>query len=407
MRLSLQLGVTVLVQGSGAGAALMAALLIGWVLGPQQQGQFSHVKSLIDLGAISAAIGMPQTLFVFIQSSRMSLRQGFRASLWVSLLGIPVGILIVGWSAPVLDAKLTLAVVAAVVLACLHAQWRSFVLLGDTTWHFNLVTALPQILLVPIAFWVIDRDGAEAGPVAWAMALIWLVASTYAGYLVHKLPSLGSAQSLSVRALIGHGSGTWVSISLAALAVVVVQRLARQIGGADGLGMVTMALLLAQVPMTPVNYAVPILLRHRLRTSALPNTEARLVRMTPFVTVASGTVLVLVPLVLAIGQVRSDFWLGAGYLNLDQVLACALAAAAAEVAMRIMSIDVQAEGRTWQSASAEGVRVSALLVFGAWASLNPLSFSSNTPAVLVAVVWALSSWAAALTLYGLNSGAHA
>jgi hypothetical protein len=92
---------------------------------------------------------------------------------------------------------------------------------------------------------------------------------------------------------------------------------------------------------------------------------------------------------------------------LDQVLACALAAAAAEVAMRIMSIDVQAEGRTWQSASAEGVRVSALLVFGAWVSLNPLLFSSNTPAVLVAVVWALSSWAAALTLYGLNSGAHA
>ena len=407
MRLSRQLGITLLAQGSGAGAALMAALLIGWALGPQQQGQFSHVKSLIDLGAISAAVGMPQALYVFIQSRRMSLRQGLRVSLWVSLLGVPAGILIAGWSAPVLDVTLTWGLAAAAVLACLHAQWRSFVLLGDTTWHFNAVTALPQVLLVPIAFWVIGREGVGAGAVAWAMALIWLVACTYAGYLVRKLPSSGGAESLPMRALIGHGSGTWVSISFAALAVVVVQRLAFQIGGADGLGMVSMALLLAQVPMTPVNYAVPILLRHRMRISGPSGIDATPARLTPFVPAASGTMLVLVPLVLAIGQIRSDLWLGPGYLNLDEVLACALAAADAEVAMRIMSVDVQAEGRPWQSASAEGVRVGALLLFGAWATWSPHPFSTDAPAVSVAVAWALSSWAAALTLYGRGSGARA
>jgi hypothetical protein len=213
LRLSLQLGVTVLVQGSGAGAALMAALLIGWVLGLQQQGQFSHVKSLIDLGAISAAIGMPQTLFVFIQSSRMSLRQGFRASLWVSLLGIPCRDLDRGLECAGSGCQVDLGRRGCSRPCLLARAMAQLVLLGDTTWHFNLVTALPQILLVPIAFWVIDRDGAEAGPVAWAMALIWLVASTYAGYLVHKLP-VSAARNLVRAGAYGHGSGTWVSLVL-------------------------------------------------------------------------------------------------------------------------------------------------------------------------------------------------
>jgi hypothetical protein len=212
----------------------MAALLIGWVLGLQQQGQFSHVKSLIDLGAISAAIGMPQTLFVFIQSSRMSLRQGFRASLWVSLLGIPCRDLDRGLECAGSGCQVDLGRRGCSRPCLLARAMAQLVLLGDTTWHFNLVTALPQILLVPIAFWVIDRDGAEAGPVAWAMALIWLVASTYAGYLVHKLPSLGSAQPCPCGRLWARQWHLGFN-GLAALAVVVVQRLARQIGGADGL----------------------------------------------------------------------------------------------------------------------------------------------------------------------------
>jgi hypothetical protein len=418
------LAITLLLQGGGGAATLLAALWIGRALGPAQQGQFNQLKSLVDLGAALAALGMPQALYVAAQSGRLELGAARRLSLKVALLGWPVGLALAWWhglagpGAASVAARnaapgwmLAAALAAAVALATLQAQWRALTLLGQATWRFNLVTVAPQGLLLAVAAWVVAQGGVEATALASVLAALWLLASWYAGQALMRLQS-GAEVRLAPPAgspapgpaawgeLARHGLATWAAASLATLAIVLLQRLAQQQGGAAALGMLSLALLLVQVPLTPLNYALPLLLRHRLGGGVRTR---RMVRFAPLVAAPFG---LLALAVLALGSWRSDLGLGAGYTGLHQVLAWLMLAGAAEAVLRVVTVDTQAEGQPWRSAAAEAARVLVLLAGAAsgWPAVGSAPFAQAADAL--ALWWALASAAAVAVLWALGQGAH-
>jgi O-antigen/teichoic acid export membrane protein len=396
------LGGTLLLQGSGGLATLLAALWIGRTLGPAQQGQFNQIKSLIDLGAALAALGMPQALYVFTQSGRMDLRYARWLSAGVALLGLPAGLVLALWNGFGDDWRVLLGLAVSVALACLYSQWRTLTLLLDASWRFNLVTVVPQLLLLPLAFGVVRSGGASAGAVAQAMALVWLLATLYVLREFRRIPMTRQAGALSFGALFRHGLSTWAVVCLMALAIVMLQKTALSFGGPDALGRVSLALLLAQAPLTPLNYALPLLVRYRLRQDQNRDVPGSAFRFTRYMPLVAAPMLLLVIPVLVVGQFRDDLWLGQGYAGLHRALAWMLVAGAAEAMMRVVSVDTQAEGRPWRSACAEGVRVIALAAFGVWGSSVAGPSAGQAAATGLTFFWAMATWAAALTLWALN-----
>ncbi|EHR72943.1 membrane protein involved in the export of O-antigen and teichoic acid [Burkholderiales bacterium JOSHI_001] len=395
MKLKRDLVRTLLLQAGGGAATLLAALWIGRALGPAQQGQFNQLKSLVDLGAAVAALGMPQALYVYAQNGRIALPAARRLALRVALLGLPVGAGLAFWHHGWQAGAVAAALAGAVALSTLQAQWRALTLLGPATWRFNLVTVGPQLLLLPLAAGVVAAGGALAASVALALAAVWLAGCAQARWALAHTPALPvQGTPIPLRTLLPHGLATWATASFATLGVVLLQALAQRWAGAVGLGQFSLALLLVQLPLTPLNYAVPLLLRHRLTTTGSAQLRSRL----PWVL---GPMLALAGAVALLGAWRSDLGLGPGYAGLHTLLAILLLAGAAEAGMRLVAVDKQADGRPAHSAVAEGLRVLLLLV----AVAAPV-----TPDLLtLAVAWAAASWAALalLTGWGRPAGARA
>jgi O-antigen/teichoic acid export membrane protein len=391
------LAFTLLVQGSGGLATLLAALWIGRALGPSQQGQFNQIKSLIELGIAIASLGMPQALYVFVQSARMSLQHALKLSVGIALLGIPAGFalaLINGFNS---DVGMLAGFAGSVVLACLYAQWRALILLSEASWRFNLVTVIPQWLLFPLAGYIIWSGGVGATTIVQAMALLWLLAIFHTWRELTLIPKIRPASSFSYIALLLHGLSTWAGVSLTALAVVILQKTALSLAGLQAVGQVSLALLLAQAPLTPLNYALPLLVRYRLRESQ------NSIRFTRYMPLAAAPMLLLIAPVVVLGQFRNDLWLGQGYAGLNQSLMWMLVAGAAEAMMRLVGVDTQAEGRPWRSACAEAIRVLVFLALGWWKSTKAESLAgAATVAIELAFFWAVATWVAAITLWALN-----
>lgn len=395
MKLKRDLALTLALQAGGGAATLLAALWIGRALGPAQQGQFNQLKSLVDLGAALAALGLPQAMYVFAQNGRLALPVARRLALRVALLGLPVGAGLAFWHFGSAAWALAAALASAAALSALQAQWRALTLLGPATWRFNLVTVGPQLLLLPLAAGVVLSGGASATGVALALAAVWLVGCAQAGWALAHTPAVpAQGHAVSLRALLPHGLATWATASFATLGIVLLQTLAQRWEGASGLGRFSLALLLVQLPLTPLNYAVPLLLRHRLTRSG----SARLRSHLPWVL---GPVLALSAGVALLGQWRSDLGLGPAYAGLHTLLAVLLVAGAAEAGLRLLAVDKQAEGRPGHSASAEGLRVALLLL--AVAAPVPPSL------LVLASAWAAASWSALALLlgWGRTAGARA
>ena len=331
---------------------------MGIAFGPALQGQFNQLKSLIDLAIALAAMGMPQALYIYVQSGRISMNQAWRISLGVGGLGLGTGAVVMLWSMGANPALLALTG-ATVVAGCLHAQWRALVLLSPQTILFNLVTVTPQLLLLPLAAWVVLFAKTSLLALSSAMFLVWVTAAVSAGLVVAKLPTETSVRfAPQLRALFAHGLSTGLTAVFAILATVLLQKAAQQSTGNTGLGLISMALLLAQIPLTPLNYALPLLLRNRLAQAKTSNHQHKAAL------ISTLSMVMLAGVVWGLGHIRSDMWLGAAYSGLHVLLTMFLVAGAAEVALRFGSIEAQATLKPWKIAVAEGIRICTLT--GLW-----------------------------------------
>jgi hypothetical protein len=361
---------------------------MGITLGPGQQGQFNQLKSLIDLGIALAAMGMPQALYIYVQSGRISIDQAWKISLVVGGLGLGTGAFVMLWSLGANPALLTIAG-ATVVAGCLHTQWRALVLLSPQTMLFNWVTVTPQLLLLPLAAWMVISERTSLVAMSTAMFLIWVTGAVFAGFVVAKLPAQTPTRIITpLRNLFTHGLSTGLTAVFAILATVLLQKAAQQSAGNAGLGVISMALLLAQIPLTPLNYALPLLLRNRLAQTRTPSHQRKAV----FISILS--IVVLSGAVWLIGNFRSDMWLGSAYSGLHVLLATLLISSAVEISLRFGGIEAQASLKPWKIAVAEAMRICTLMALW-FATLADKSAHTLTQ---LAMGWLMASVVAVVTL---------
>jgi hypothetical protein len=384
MTLKRQLLASFGLQGAGAAAVLLSTLLLGARLGPEVQGGFNHVKAEVEFVAAFAMFGLPQALFFYVKSGAMSGRTALRWALACSLLALPLAALYAAWrSASGIALVLTGLAVAAGVA---HGQLRALLLVREPTAWFNVMTALPQLLVLAGVLHVLARGTADA--VLW-LALFAIAYAVAAALSWSRLrlapPDEPVASNVGWRALAHYGLAAWLTAALATAAILWVQRWIEASQGRVALGQLTLAMALVQVPLTPVSYAAPLLLRRWMEQPGAA--AARRGAATVF-----ALLLVAAAIVWAVADGWPDLGLGPGYAGTARALAVLLAGGAAEAASRVLTVQASASGLPWIAVRAEAARWSVLAI--GWLALP-------TPALLpVCAVWAIGAWAAAGVMVG-------
>lgn len=386
MKLRRQLLQTVLVQGVGAASALLAVLVLGSVLGPESQGLFSRVKVEVEFCTALAMLGMPQALFYFVKTSRLDLRIALRWASRAPLLGAAVAI---GYALVTGDgsSSTSLALLCAAVACCTwYGILRGLTLAQPTILQFNVTTSLPQVLMLVLALALALRHQNVAQETLTAgFAALFAVSA-----LVALRPLLLLARTSphpptppGVNAVLRYGTAAWLTVSLTAAGIVLIQRGVESVLGDTALGMFTMALALAQVPLTPVNYALPVLFRHWVQqgNNGLPWRTLGL---------CAGGLLLAAAIVGSLSSVQPNLWLGARYDGVAALLSVLLVAAAGETLLKVIAVDCHAHAALRPPILAEAARCT---VVAAWWMLAPWSHPLEA-----GVTWAVAAWCAVVVL---------
>lgn len=385
MSLRRQLGVSLLVQGTGSASLLLATLWLGASLGPEQQGAFSRTKAEIEFVAAFAMFGLPQALFYFVKSSRLGGAAALRWAAGSALLALPIALLYGLVQHPQIGLWPLAALAFAIGLGVFQGQLRALLLVGQRTEWFNVVTALPQFVLL-LGVLVLVAMG-SVSPHRWP----WLFALAFGSAALFSLWRLkGSASAAPVSAPAGwrelghYGLAAWLAAALYTAAILLLQRWVEHTLGAVVLGVFTMALTLVQVPLTPVSYAAPLLFRRWMeRPGAQASRRWALMLFGALLGVA-GLVWLAAPLWPRLG-------LGAGYDGLARALAVLLVGGAAEAASRVLGVNANASGTPWVAVHAELMRWSALglgWLFASPAGLLPMCALWSASALAAAAVFA-------------------
>ncbi len=388
MSLKRQLLVSFGLQGAGAAAVLLATLLLGARLGPEVQGGFSTIKAEVEFVAAFAMFGLPQALFFFVKSGSMSARHALRWAVACALVALPIGALYAAWHREAGWAVLLTG--AAVAAAVAHGQLRALLLVRQPTAWFNLLTALPQLLVLLGVLHVLARGTAEAAQWLLLFAVAYAVAATISAWRLRSARDDAPATStVTWRALAHYGLAAWLTAALATAAILLVQRWVEASQGAAALGRFTMAMTLVQVPLTPISYAAPLLLR---RWMEQPGAAAsRRVAGVVF-----GVLLAAAALMGVIAGAWPDLGLGTAYAGTTGALAVLLAGGAAEAASRVLTVQASASGQPWIAVRAEAARWAVLAI--GWLALDAATLVS------VCAVWALAAWAAAAVFVASSRG---
>lgn len=377
-----QLAVSFGVQGAGAAAVLLATLWLGAQLGPEAQGEFSRTKSEVEFIAAFAMFGLPQALFFHVKSGALEGQAALRWVMWSALLAWPIGISYGLLQHPHAGALPWLcgAAVAAIVA---QGELRTLLLVRDPTIWFNAVTAAPQLLVLAGVGFVIAAD-VPPRPVAW-MAVFAIAFGAVAALAWRRLRAARHANTASAVAAIWpalgrYGLAAWLTAALSTAAIVVMQRWVELAEGRAALGRFTLAMTLVQVPLTPINYAAPLLFRRWMEQSGAQASRHW-----------SGLLFAMLLGIAGVVWVVSLRWpglgLGEAYTGATQALAILLVGGAAEAASRVMTVQASASGVPWVAVRAEATRW-AVLGLGWLAPLPP-----GMPALCM--VWTAAAIAAA------------
>ncbi|MEQ1682346.1 MAG: hypothetical protein ABL916_01755 [Burkholderiaceae bacterium] len=388
MSLRRQLGVSLLVQGAGSAALLLATLWLGAKLGPEQQGVFSHTKAEIEFIAAFAMFGLPQALFYFVKLSRLGRGAALRWAAGSGLLALAIGAVCAAVQHPRSGAFAVAALAIAVALSVFHGQLRSLLLVGQRTEWFNLATAWPQ-LVVLLGVLVLVALGAASEPRwPWLFALAFGSAAVLALWRLRAAPGApATAPEAGWRELGHYGLAAWLTAALSTAAVLLVQRWVGHGQGAAVLGVFTMAMTLVQLPLTPVNYAAPLLFRRWMERPGARASQR-------WAAVLFAALLGVAVLVWLAAPLWPRLGLGPGYAGLAQALAVLLVGGAAEAASRVLGVNANAVGTPWVAARAETARWAVLGV--GWlaplpAGLLPMCALWSAAALAAAAVFAFQS----------------
>jgi hypothetical protein len=388
-----QLLVSFGVQGAGAASLLLATFWLGAALGAEVQGTFSRSKSELEFVAAFAMFGLPQALFFHVKSGGLAGRAALRWAIGSALLAAPIGALYALWQHGAAGALPW--VLGAAVAACVaHGQLRALLLVDGRPAWFNAVTAAPNVLLLVGVALVIDRVMAPRA-LTW-FALIGVAAALAAVFAWQRLGAVfgaaggeGAAIAPTTapagwRALAHYGLAAWLTAALSTAAILAMQRWVEAAEGRAALGRFTIAMTLVQVPLTPIAYAAPLLLRRWMEQPGAPASRRWGARM-------FAALLVIAALVGALATRWPDLGLGPSYAGATAALALLLVGGAAEAASRVLTVQASASGLPWVAVRAEGARWAVLAIgwLAPWpGGLLPLCAVWSAAALAAAAVFA-------------------
>lgn len=361
-----QLLVSFGVQGVGAASVLLATLWLGARLGPEVQGGFSRSKSEVEFVAAFAMFGLPQALFFYVKSGKLNGRAALRWVRWSAALALPIG---AGYAMFQHGAAGALALMLglAAALAVAQGELRGLLLVRERTAWFNAVTALPQLLVLAGVGLVVAAVVPPA-PSTWfavfgaAFGLTALLAWRRLHASVGNVGAVGPS-TVPWPALARYGLAAWLTAALSTAAILAMQRWVEEAAGRAALGQFTVAMTLVQVPLTPISYAAPLLLRRWMEQPGAQASRRWSGRLfIALLAVAAG--------VGALSMRWPDLGLGTAYAGATVALAVLLAGGAAEAASRVLTVQASATGLPWIAVRAEAARW-AVLGIGALAPLPP------------------------------------
>lgn len=384
MSLRRQLLTSFWVQGAGAGAALLATLLLGASLGPEVQGSFNRSKSEIEFIAALALFGLPQALFFYVKSGALNLRAALRWALSSALLALPIGVVYARLQHAGVGAWPVVMFGAAVAACVVHGQLRALLLVHERTEWFNVLTALPQVLVLA-GVGALIGSGAVGASIVSAWWLLFAFAYGVAALAAWQRLNAGSGApavtQVGWRELGGYGLAAWLTAVLSTAAILLAQLWVEHAAGRAALGHFTLALTLVQVPLTPLAYAAPLLLRRWMEHPGAHVAQR-------WAGALFALLLGLATLAWGLAFVWPDLGLGTAYAGATRALAVLLAGGAAEAASRLLTVQASASGLPWVAVRAEAARWGVLAV--GW--LLPLPHGL----LPLCAVWALAAGAAAL-----------
>ena len=382
MNLKRQLLVSFGLQGAGAAAVLLATLLLGARLGPEVQGEFSRTKSEIEFVAAFAMFGLPQALFFFVKSGRLGARVALRRALGCALLALPLAAVYAGWRHAPDGVEVIVLLSLAVAATVAHGQLRALLLVRERTVWFNVITALPQVLVLLGVLHVVARGPADghAWPAlfAFACAIAAVVSWARLRTAPEASPNASPGAQVGWRALGHYGLAAWLTAALSTAAILLVQRWVEVAQGGAALGRFTLAMTLVQVPLTPISYAAPLLLRRWMERPGARASQR-------VAGIVFGLLLAAAMLTWAAAGAWPNLGLGAAYADATGALAVLLAGGAAEAASRVLTVQASATGLPWVAVRAEAARWAVLAIgWLVWPMPGLLS---------VCVIWAAGAWA--------------
>lgn len=388
MSLRRQLLASLGLQGAGSAAVLLAMLYLGVRVGPEAQGEFSRTKTEIEFIAAAGMLGLPQSLFFYVKSGRLSENSALRWVLGSSVLALLLG---TGYALLQLRAAGALAVAlfaAAVGMCVAHAQLRALVLVRQRTEWFNLLTALPQALILFGVIGLVNADVSMRPAVTvWApvFAFAYGIATAWAWQRLRHSPDGMLGAGGSRRDIARYGVAAWLTAVFVNAAILVAQRVVEHAAGLAALGQFTLAMALVQVPLTPISYAAPLLLR---RWMERPGGAASRRWAGKIFASMIGVAL----LIWLIAPWWPDLGMGEAYAGATRALAVLLAGGAAEAVSRLLVVQASAIGRPWVGVKAEAARWFVLAV--GWTLPLPNGL------LTMCAIWAVAAGAAALVFVG-------
>ena len=368
----------VTLQGMGAVAMLLATVLLGIRLGPEAQGGFSNVKAEVEFLSAFAMFGLPQALFFYTKSGCLDNHGALRWIAGCTVLALILGMAYAIYRAQPMVITTLLAVTVGVMAA--HGTMRGLLLVESQPVWFSLLTALPQLLLLCCVTAVIELR--EAHVQAWLVVFLvaYMVAAIAVWHRLARSPLRAAAHKVSWRELLHYGMAHWLTAVFFTAAILFAQRWVEKNLGAAALGQFTMAMMLAQVPLTPISYAAPLLFRRWIdRPGAAASRQIASMVFALFLMAAAIAWLVAL--------VKPELGLGAAYVGALPALVVLLTGCAAEAASRVLTVQASARGAPWIAVRAEAVRWTVLV--SGWMTLSEPSLT------VICTVWAAGAWAAA------------
>ena len=256
MRFRSQIGTAVAIQGIGAGAALLASILISRRYGPAVQGWYASSRSWIDLAGQVAVLGLPQAFTHALSSGSLTVLEAAHIS--SALIAVLLLIAAACTKAGIIE----LFAAAGMLAATIHLLFRPLVLAARPSPVFNLVSIFPNICLLLGAF-LITLSGRSDVQVliagSFSCGAILTVAVIGAG-LPRRLS--GWASSPEVWRLVKYGC--WSSITPLALQATITgtyQILTVSPNGPVLAGLFSLPVLLTMSATLPLNMVAPLLFK--------------------------------------------------------------------------------------------------------------------------------------------------